>query len=165
MVEQADEIKERMRQDHESTMKRLTDERNALYEQLKNIKAANQNAEREAYNDFSSTYTVYNNALSNYDEEMSTDLKEKIRETQDLKEKTQSLHNLQQLWQERLNERRKREELDNMIKQKKEAQEKEIVLMNKAATWLQAHWRGLVARKEYEKSKKKGRKRRGKGKK
>lgn len=45
---------------------------------------------------------------------------------------------------------------------KKEQQEKELLALNKAAEWVQAHWRGFMARKEYGGKKKKGK---GKGKK
>jgi hypothetical protein len=70
------------------------------------------------------------------------------------------LAELKELWSERLNEKRKREELELMLKKKKEEQEREMVVQVKAAEWVQAHWRGLVARKEYtaKTKKKKGKK-------
>jgi len=47
------------------------------------------------------------------------------------------------------------------MKKKNEEQLKQMNLLNKAAEWMQAHWRGLLARREMEKArkKKKGKKR------
>lgn len=53
--------------------------------------------------------------------------------------------------------------MDKLMAIRKEEQEKELLAMNKAAEWVQAHWRGILARREFEKGKK-GRKK-GKGKK
>ena len=44
------------------------------------------------------------------------------------------------------------------MKKKKAEQEKQEAQLNKAAEWVQAHWRGMLARKEMEKARKKGRK-------
>lgn len=49
------------------------------------------------------------------------------------------------------------------MQRKKEEQEKTMANLNKAAEWIQAHWRGLLDRRDAEKAKKG--KRKGKGKK
>jgi len=74
--------------------------------------------------------------LISYDDEMNEKLAMKAKEFNFLKDQKQSLAELQELWQERLNERRKREELDMLIKKKKEEQEKEMVQQTKAAEWV-----------------------------
>lgn len=40
------------------------------------------------------------------------------------------------------------------MKKKQDEQEKQFNLLNKAAEWMQAHWRGLLARREMEKARK-----------
>ena len=64
-------------------------------------------------------------------------------------------------WEERLEENRKRDELQKIIDERKAKQQKVLDTLNKAAQFLQAHWRGMVGRREIEKSRKgkKGRKR------
>ena len=61
--------------------------------------------------------------------------------------------------------KRKREELEKIMQRKKEQQEKHMGNLNKAAEWIQAHWRGLLDRRDAEKSKKGRKKGKGKGKK
>lgn len=143
-------------------MKELTTLKTKLENELKALKDDNNKQEGMAYKDFNQDYTNYQNSLISYDDEMNEKLAMKAKEFNFLKDQKQSLAELQELWQERLNERRKREELDMLIKKKKEEQEKEMVQQTKAAEWVQAHWRGLVARKEYEKSKKSRKKRKNK---
>ena len=55
---------------------------------------------------------------------------------------------------ERLEERKKREEILAIMKKKNDEQLRQMNLLNKAAEWMQAHWRGLLARKEMEKARK-----------
>ena len=63
-------------------------------------------------------------------------------------------------WEERLVEREKREKLDKIIKEKEEEMAKRQKTLDKAAQFLQAHWRGLMARRDQDKARKgkKGRK-------
>jgi hypothetical protein len=44
------------------------------------------------------------------------------------------------------------------MKKKKAEQEKQEAQLNKAAEWVQPHWRGRLARIEMERARKKGRK-------
>ena len=43
-----------------------------------------------------------------------------------------------------------------MIAKKEEEQKKRMEILNRGAEWIQAHWRGLIARRESEKARKKG---------
>lgn len=52
-----------------------------------------------------------------------------------------------------------------MIEKKEEEQRKKMELLTRGAEWIQAHWRGLLARREGEKARKKGKKKGKKGKK
>lgn len=55
---------------------------------------------------------------------------------------------------QRIEERKKRDEILAIMKQKNDEQLKQMNLLNKAAEWVQAHWRGLLARREMEKARK-----------
>ena len=52
-----------------------------------------------------------------------------------------------------------------MVEKKEEEQRKKMELLTRGAEWIQAHWRGLLARREGEKARKKGKKKGKKGKK
>lgn len=54
----------------------------------------------------------------------------------------------------RLEERKKREEIIAMMKKKDDEQQKQMNMLHRAAEWMQAHWKGLLARKEMEKARK-----------
>lgn len=45
-----------------------------------------------------------------------------------------------------------------MMEKKEEEQRKKTELLSRGAEWIQAHWRGLIARREAEKARKKGKK-------
>lgn len=44
------------------------------------------------------------------------------------------------------------------MKKKNDEQKKQMDLLNRAAEWMQAHWKGLLARREMEKARKKKKK-------
>lgn len=73
-------------------------------------------------------------------------------------EAAENLNQVKEQWSERLEERRKRDELQAIIDKKKAEQDKQQDQLSKAAEWVQAHWRGRLARLEMEKARKKGRK-------
>jgi hypothetical protein len=68
-----------------------------------------------------------------------------------LNEQLEYLQKQRELWQERQDEQAKRKEMDALLKRKKEEQEHEQELLNRAAEWVQAHWRGVVARRDAQK--------------
>jgi predicted house-cleaning noncanonical NTP pyrophosphatase (MazG superfamily) len=61
---------------------------------------------------------------------------------------------IQDEYKQRIEERKKREEILAIMKKKNDEQLKQLNLLNKAAEWMQAHWRGLLARREMEKARK-----------
>lgn len=57
-------------------------------------------------------------------------------------------------FRQRVEERKKREEILAIMQKKNDEQLKQMNLLNKAAEWMQAHWRGLLARRDMEKARK-----------
>ena len=72
----------------------------------------------------------------------------------DLKDQEYQLSQIRDQWAERLEEKRKREALALIMRKKEEQQRKEMDTLNKAAQFLQAHYRGMLARKDMEKARK-----------
>lgn len=109
---------------------------------------------------------MYTDALETYD----TELEKFNQDLQECdKEKQQKLYELKMLneeWGHRMEERRKTEEIQEIMRRKEEEQRKKMETLTRAAEWVQAHWRGMQARIEAEKARKKNKKgRKGKGKK
>lgn len=75
------------------------------------------------------------------------------------------LQQVKEQWQEREDENKKREQLEQIMEQKKKEKEKHEKMLNAAAEFLQAHYRGMIARREMDKQmrSKKGRKGRKRG--
>jgi len=71
----------------------------------------------------------------------------------------EQLRQVKEQWSERLEEKRKRLDLQAIIDRRKAEQDKAQMQLNKAAEWVQAHWRGRLARIEMDKARKKGKKR------
>mmetsp|Transcript_8401 Transcript_8401/g.6260 ORF Transcript_8401/g.6260 Transcript_8401/m.6260 type:complete len:96 (+) Transcript_8401:872-1159(+) len=59
-------------------------------------------------------------------------------------------------------ERKKREEIMELMKKKEDEQQRQMNLLHRAAEWMQAHWKGLMARRIMEKERKNKKKKRGK---
>lgn len=71
---------------------------------------------------------------------------------------------LREEWNHRQEERRKTEEINEIVQRKEDENRKQMELLTRAAEWIQAHWRGMQARVEADKARKKNKKKR-KGKK
>ena len=53
-----------------------------------------------------------------------------------------------------MEEKRKRDEIENMMQKKSDEMNAKRVMLEKASIYLQAHWKGLIARREAEKLRK-----------
>ena len=86
--------------------------------------------------------------------------KEKQEAEADCQDAEYQLTQIREQWAERIDERRKREALKAIMDRKEAEQRKKLDTLNKAAQFLQAHYRGMVARKDMERARKgkKGRK-------
>ena len=65
---------------------------------------------------------------------------------------------IKEQWEQRVYERKKQEEVDEIIRVKKAEQDKQMQQLHKAAEYIQAHWLGLIARRDADKARKKGKK-------
>lgn len=83
---------------------------------------------------------------------------EKAGLMREFEEQHKELMQYKEEYELRKKEREKREEIAMIMKQKKEEQEKEHRQLERAAEWIQAHWRGLIARKDASRIGKKGKK-------
>lgn len=92
-------------------------------------------------------------------------MREKNRERDDqaadLEDHEQQLAQIREQWADRKEEKRRREDLAEIIRVKEEAQKKHMDTLNKASQFLQAHYRGMLARRDASKIGGKGKKRKG----
>lgn len=102
--------------------------------------------------------------INTYDTEMKDHTREKEKALAEYQESHHELTQISEEYKQRLEERKKREEILALMKKKNEEQEKQMNLLNRASEWVQAHWKGLLARREMEKARK-GKKKKKKAKK
>lgn len=80
-----------------------------------------------------------------------------------LKEKQHERDQLKEEYEQREEEQRKYSEIQAIVEKKENEHKHKIEQLTRAAQYVQAHWRGMLSRKEGEKARKK--KKKGKGKK
>ena len=72
----------------------------------------------------------------------------------DYEDTANDLKEIEDEYAQRLEERRKREEINLIMQKKKDEQNAKFEKLGKACEYIQAHWRGMLARKEMEKARK-----------
>ena len=135
-------------------MKDLQTELDELTQQLTEVKKANQDAEKALMGNFENADKAYTDALDSYDTEMREKNKERDDTKADLDEQEYHLSQIRDQWAERREEKRKREALQKIMDEKKEKHEKEMNTLHEAARFLQAHYRGMLARRDMERARK-----------
>lgn len=82
-------------------------------------------------------------------------MKDKTRQKNKAKEEYNQTHHeltlIKEEYKQRLEERKKSNEMFTIMKKKSDEQAKQMNLLVNGAEWMQAHWRGLLARREMEK--------------
>lgn len=97
---------------------------------------------------------LYSENLNNYDADMKDQTRNKEQALEQFEQVHHELIHITDEHRQRIEERKKRDEILAIMKKKNDEQLKQMNLLNKAAEWTQAHWRGLLARREMEKARK-----------
>ncbi|CAI2372692.1 unnamed protein product [Moneuplotes crassus] len=153
---------------HDKKMKELKEKRDQLQNiyttELANLtKKEDPENEEKLRKDFDRAENNCRDSILNYDKDMEknheslNNLKEQYSKVQE------ELALVENLYRGKLEEKRRKEE-EIMKKQKLEQErDQQIGMLDKAAEWIQAHYRGLITRRAYNKKGKKGRKGKKKG--
>mmetsp|Transcript_17243 Transcript_17243/g.16895 ORF Transcript_17243/g.16895 Transcript_17243/m.16895 type:complete len:312 (-) Transcript_17243:24-959(-) len=159
---------EENKKQHDKKMKELKEKRDQLQNiyttELANLtKKEDPENEEKLRKDFDRAENNCRDSILNYDKDMEknheslNNLKEQYSKVQE------ELSLVENLYRGKLEEKRRKEE-EIMKKQKLEQErDQQIGMLDKAAEWIQAHYRGLITRRAYNKKGKKGRKGKKKG--
>ena len=134
-----------------ANLQRTIDDLTAEYTGLK---GGNSVAEKTLLTNYDNADKQYTEALDSYDQDMRDKNKERDETQADLEDQLQQLAQIKEQWAERIEEKRRREDLDEIIKKKEEQHKKHQDTLNKAAQFLQAHYRGMLARREMDRARK-----------
>ena len=130
----------------------------SLKDELAARELANQADEQRLTQAFEAADRQYTDALAQYDLELRTHVEELKNAENEFGEKAHEKNQLKEEWEQRLEEKRKHDEIQAIIQRKEDEHRKKMELLDNAAQWVQAHWRGLLARREGEKARKKNKK-------
>jgi DNA repair exonuclease SbcCD ATPase subunit len=161
LLSKGDNDLKNLREAHEERKNQLRAEIDRLEQELKATKKLNGDEESALVGKYEIAEKGYKDTLETYDQDMRENIKQKDNAQKAYDEEFAHLKSVREQWEERQEENRKREALQKIIDERKRVQQKKLDTLNKAAQFLQAHWRGMMQRKEQEKARKgkKGRKR------
>lgn len=153
---QSKDNQERNKTNHEKRMKELIEKRNKNSDNLKIFKTENAKEEEKLRKDFERAENNCRDSIKTYDKDMDknneslSNLKEQYAKVQE------ELAIVENLFRGKMEEKKRK--LEEEMKRKKLEQEREQQLntLNKAAEWVQAHYRGLITRRAFNKKGKKG---------
>ena len=122
-----------------------------------------QNSEEEAVlrKEFKKASNEFDNNMKAYDVDVSTQTMDNQKCQAEFDDTYADLMQIKEEYNMRLEEKRKRDEIAAIMQRKNDEQSAQMDKLERASEYIQAHWRGLLARKEMEKvrKKKKGKKR------
>jgi len=143
-----------LEESHEATKKQLKDEIDKLTKQYKKILETNKKEEKQNRSDYVKSANNYQENMNSYDYDMKTNTTaiEKIQKEYD--ESYADLQGVKEEYSMRMEEKRKRDEIAEIMRKKNETENNRMERLVKASEYIQAHWRGLLARKDAEKARK-----------
>jgi chromosome segregation ATPase len=118
-------IKEAMQKRHEDRMNELNGSLRSLQGELLGVKTENAAAEKLLLTQYDGADKQYTEALESYDTEMREKNKERDDTRADLDDQEYLLSQIRDQWSERVEEKRKREDLQKIMDEKKAMQLKE----------------------------------------
>jgi hypothetical protein len=139
-------------------MKELTEKRNKLFDNLKLLKTENSKEEEKLRKDFERAENNCRDSIRTYDKDMEknheslNNLKEQYAKVQE------ELAIVENLYRGKMEEKRRQQEEEMKRKKLEQEREQQLNTLNRAAEWIQAHYRGLITRRANNKKGKKGKK-------
>ena len=108
----------------------------------------NSQLEKEDRKNYVKVFQDYHNNMNQYDQEQFTTVAENKKVEDEYEDTANDLKEIEAEYAQRLEERRKRDEIAAIMQKKKDEQNEKMERLSRACEWIQAHWRGMMARKE-----------------
>ena len=145
---------EQLEAHHKEEVTQLKKKIDALEANLSQLRQKNKVDETNLHKEHTKYDRQYTDNLLAYDTEMNQNMRTKQQAQETYEQVHHELVLITDELKQRQEERKKRDEILAILKKKNDEQNKQMSLLNKAAEWVQAHWRGLLARREMEKARK-----------
>ena len=144
---------------HEQLMENLQKKHEELTNKLTVLKIENSKDEDKLHKEFKRAETTLESNIEGYDQEMQEKNETLNKAKQDYNEVQEQLAIVENMYRGKMEEKKRKQEEEERMKKKQQERDQQLNTLNKAAEWVQAHYRGLITRRAYNKKKgKKGKK-------
>lgn len=126
-----------------------------LEAELKKVMKSNNEEEAQLRKEFKKASNEFDNNMKAYDVDVTTQTMDNQKSQAEYDETFADLNQVKEEYNMRLEEKRKRDEISAIMQRKNDEQSAQMEKLERASEYIQAHWRGLLARKEMEKVRKK----------
>lgn len=129
---------------------------------LKELTTQNEKDELLFMKEFKKVSQEYDNNMKQYDQDLETQMLDQRKCENDYNDAYKELQQYTEEYKMRMEEKRKRDQIEALMQKKADEQNAQRLRLEKASEYIQAHYRGLLARREMEKLRKKKKGKRGK---
>ena len=133
---------------HKEEKKRLEDKIQTMSKKLAETQAKFDKAEGTLLKNFQTAENALMEKLGDYDTDMAEKNEDLSKMQENYKKVQDELNMVQDIYNGLLEEKARKEEEEAKIREREEARAAEMKHLNKAAEWVQAHWKGLMTRKD-----------------
>ena len=145
---------EELQKSHKETCELLEKKMKALTSDVEKVKTENEKEEAELRKKFKAISSAYQNNMQEYDRDVQTQTVDNQKFQAEYDEIYADLQQTKEEYAMRLEEKRKRTEIEEFMARKDQEQKSQMQKLERASEFIQAHWRGLLARKDMEKARK-----------
>lgn len=153
-VEKGLKAEEELREEHKAQVAALEKEIAMYTKQLKEVNTANKKEEEELRKEYKKATNEYIANMGSYDLDVNNQTIDNQKCQAEYEDTAADLAQIKEEYSMRLEEKKKRDQIAAIMQKKTDEQKAQMNKLVRAAEYLQAHWRGLQARKEAEKARK-----------
>lgn len=149
--EQSNQDEDQLDKSHKDAITKLDadlDKFTKAYTKLKNDNITSENQMRQQY---SRSFKNWTNTVIGYDQDLKNQERENKKSQAEYDDVQHELQEMKEHFNLLLEEKRKREELNRFMQRKKDEQSAKMNRLIRATEYIQAHWTGMIERKNWEK--------------
>ena len=143
---------------HDASMKDLLVQHKKLQDEYDKVKKNNSQTEEKLRKEYKKSSDNLNSNVLSYDQDVTNQTIDNTKTKRDYDDTMADLNQIKEEYNMRLEEKRKRDEIAAIMQKKNEEQQAKMDRLERASEYIQAHWKGMLARKEADKARKKGKK-------
>lgn len=153
--EQANQDETNLEQEHKTQMTKLEKDLKKYTDAYNKLKTDNTNSETALRKEYKRSFTNYTSSVQNYDGDLKNQERDNKEADKQFNDVIHELDTVKTTYNDLLEEKRKREALNQFMQMKKDEHEEKMNKVIRASEYIQAHYCGMLERKAFEKIAKK----------